>query len=116
MSGWNASDNAGHKQARKRWLKKWCETCHTTSRLQVHHRDRNPRNNEAYNCQTLCESCHRQTHLKAGDWGLGQVRPATCEICRAVFQPNRTRRAKICSKQECRAERGRRAAALRWGS
>ncbi len=39
-----------------------CEICAVTARLQVHHQDQNPLNNEASNLRTLCASCHRRCH------------------------------------------------------
>ncbi len=115
MNGLNASRNAGHRFARKHFLKLWCETCHATDALEVHHRDRNPRNNSRENCQTLCETCHTQLHTAAGDWGRPRPPPKTCAVCQTLFQPkSHAARAKLCGSAECAAETGRRTAARRW--
>lgn len=50
---------------RKRYLGlkgKSCETCETTEKLCLHHKNRNPANNDPSNTMTLCESCHTKWH------------------------------------------------------
>ena len=39
-----------------------CEICGMTNDLQVHHVDKNPRNNVPSNLRTLCRSCHARCH------------------------------------------------------
>lgn len=39
-----------------------CSRCGSTSRLQHHHRDRNPYNNETANIEILCLPCHKTEH------------------------------------------------------
>lgn len=42
-----------------------CEVCAgdgTTSRLEIHHKDENPRNNDPANLMTLCQRCHAAHH------------------------------------------------------
>ena len=51
-------------RARKH-IKKYCEACGSTTRLQVHHIDQHPENNQASNIQTLCKSCHDFWHTTA---------------------------------------------------
>ena len=114
MNGLNASANAGRKYAQRRLTAEACETCRSTEDLEVHHKDRNPQNNAPENAQTLCSPCHRKLHIAAGDWGKGRVKLATCEICRATFQPKRSRRTTLCGKPECLAEKGRLSAEKRW--
>lgn len=49
-----------------------CTTCGgdgSQHHLQVHHKDRNPHNNESDNLLTLCESCHRQLHVREDTLG-----------------------------------------------
>jgi 5-methylcytosine-specific restriction protein A len=43
-----------------------CERCEKTGRIVVavlvHHKDRNPRNNDPVNLESLCEKCHQEEH------------------------------------------------------
>ncbi|WP_050670485.1 HNH endonuclease [Luteipulveratus halotolerans] len=41
-----------------------CEACGSTTRLHVHHKDRNWRNDEPANLMTLCASCHLRLHWR----------------------------------------------------
>lgn len=50
-------------RARKNKLQ-CCELCSSQENLQVHHKDRNPKNNSLSNLQTLCASCHNKEHWK----------------------------------------------------
>ena len=47
-----------------------CEGCGTKERLQVHHVDLNPRNNQLENIQTLCVSCHASWHWQLRKSGV----------------------------------------------
>ena len=38
--------------------------CASTQRLELHHKDKNPRNNSLDNLQILCKSCHSTLHWK----------------------------------------------------
>ena len=40
-----------------------CEECWSTKKLQVHHIDKNPKNNEISNLQKLCLKCHMEKHI-----------------------------------------------------
>src|SRR5262245_41890922 len=46
-----------------------CDVCGSRSGLQRHHRDRNPLNNELSNLQILCQTCHKNDHMRDGTWG-----------------------------------------------
>lgn len=49
-----------------------CERCGhdgSESRLEVHHRDRDKRNQEPSNLVVLCHQCHMQDHAEAGETG-----------------------------------------------
>jgi 5-methylcytosine-specific restriction endonuclease McrA len=39
-----------------------CSECKTKENLQVHHKDRNRKNNSLSNLQILCSECHRKIH------------------------------------------------------
>ena len=55
-------------QWRARRLKlKNCQRCGSTKRLCLHHIDRNWKNNEPHNIETLCASCHMKEHIHAGE-------------------------------------------------
>ncbi len=54
------------------YLKESCELCGhdgSSSKLQVHHIDKNPHNNDWDNLQTLCEKCHRVEDAKLSTFG-----------------------------------------------
>lgn len=54
-----------------------CERCGyntTPAILQIHHRDRNRKNNEHSNLELLCPNCHETEHLQAGDGRYGGIR------------------------------------------
>lgn len=66
--------NAGHNKARRRKKRVCCERCGSGERLEVHHKDKNPSNNETSNLEVLCVPCHKKHHKSE--------RPAkTCRIC-----------------------------------
>lgn len=56
-----------------------CETCRSTNRLNLHHIDGNPANNDASNTMTLCAGCHTKWHWEHGK-KPHKTRP-TCKIC-----------------------------------
>ncbi len=66
------------KQATKTRSKS-CAHCGSGSRLQVHHRDGNPLNNEPSNLVTLCASCHMRLHWQ--DWKKTKYPQRHCLHC-----------------------------------
>ena len=42
--------------------KESCERCGASEKLQVHHIDEDPSNNNASNLETLCATCHNRHH------------------------------------------------------
>lgn len=46
-----------------------CERCGSTGRLDIHHKDRDKRNQERANLAVLCHRCHMQEHSNAGENG-----------------------------------------------
>lgn len=57
-----------------------CEECGATENLDIHHRDRNWRNNDPSNLGTLCHSCHMRLHHGAGDIVERKEKPP-CRVC-----------------------------------
>ena len=53
-----------------------CERCEVAGlvvpAVLVHHKDRNPKNNEPSNHESLCDACHDKEHAK-DRWGCGSI-------------------------------------------
>lgn len=70
---------AGLRSRAQKYRGQQCDSCGTTEKLNVHHRDLNPANNSAENLLTLCSSCHTRWH-----WEHGKTMPratTTCSVC-----------------------------------
>ena len=76
-----------------------CESCGGQKRLGIHHKDRNWRNNELSNLQTLCASCHTSLHHAAGDIIKKKEKPP-CMVC---GKPSY--RLELCSTHRTRARK-----------
>ena len=85
------SRSARNKMSRKIGLKPACEKCGTTQKLAIHHQDRNWRNNDPSNLQTLCGSCHTSLHHACGEISPAQPKPP-CMYC-----GKQSYRAGVCS-------------------
>ena len=46
-----------------------CEACGKKGRLDIHHKDRDKRNQRPENLAVLCHLCHMQEHARAGETG-----------------------------------------------
>lgn len=83
-------------RARKLFLKANCELCGTAEKLSIHHKDRNWRNNNPENIQTLCNSCHTSLHHASGEI-VPRATEQPCKFCgrptlhRSVCNTCRTR-------------------------
>ena len=76
-----------------------CEACGRTDKLSMHHKDRDWRNNDPLNLQTLCSSCHTQLHHAAGD--IAKKKPVrTCSVCMAPCD-----KGEWCGKHRQRARK-----------
>ena len=64
------TESGGYSEANKKFrgLKKECEFCKAKDNLEIHHIDKNPRNNDEENIKILCSSCHHAWHY---DGALG---------------------------------------------
>lgn len=49
-------------EARRLYKKDVCYNCGSCSSLEIHHLDKNPRNNSKENIRTLCSACHHAYH------------------------------------------------------
>lgn len=76
----------------RKFLKDKCNICGTSEKLSIHHRDRNWRNNDPSNLETLCTSCHTTLHHKAGDINPAKEKPI-CKYCKE----RKSRAAGICN-------------------
>lgn len=58
------TNSGGYSEANKKFggLKKECEFCKAKDNLEIHHIDKNPRNNDEENIKILCSSCHHAWH------------------------------------------------------
>jgi transcription elongation factor Elf1 len=102
----NVNSNTGRRRAQRLVDAINCEKCGSTEKLERHHKDGNPMNNEPNNLAVLCSPCHHKEHLR--------IAPATCVVCGQMFRPKRARRATLCGSLNCSKEHGKRSAALRW--
>lgn len=53
---------SGYLWRARRHLKNQCEMCCKKKKLQIHHEDRDWKNNDPKNLRTLCAPCHRKLH------------------------------------------------------
>lgn len=71
------SINGGYCEARRNFKKEECANCKSIKNLEIHHIDRNPKNNSENNITILCSKCH---HLQHRHWGLGIVKDKVISI------------------------------------
>lgn len=55
-----------HRLARN-YANQSCNICGSIKNLDVHHKDKNWKNNDQKNLETLCHSCHMKLHWQQGD-------------------------------------------------
>ncbi len=100
------SDSAGKERAQKEMAHiKKCQICGNIKKLQVHHRDRNKKNNKPENLMKICQRCHMKIHIKAGDWGKGKKKSkqVNCNICGKSFI-QRSRGNHLCNSIQCHSK------------
>jgi len=68
-------------QRARAFKKDRCENCGATSKLDMHHTDRNESNNDPANLKTLCHSCHTKRHIAEGDGPKRKYIRNHCKIC-----------------------------------
>lgn len=68
-------NEANHKFAAQ---KKHCENCNSETNLEIHHKDKNPKNNSESNIKILCSQCH---HLWHNPFAIGAFKDKVVEVC-----------------------------------
>ena len=60
----NISISGGYSEAHKKFLneKRTCEICGSDLNVEIHHKDKNPKNNSSENIKFLCSKCHHLWH------------------------------------------------------
>lgn len=64
----------------RRFRKDACESCGSTSRLNVHHMDEDRTNNSPENLRTFCVRCHTRWHWEHGKQAKRR-HSVTCTVC-----------------------------------
>lgn len=73
-------------RARKIKPKEACEDCGTTEKLHIHHKDRNPANNELSNLAVLCNSCHKRLHWREDrDYMVRRIRESVGDVTKRRY-------------------------------
>ncbi|NCC47173.1 MAG: HNH endonuclease [Bacteroidia bacterium] len=60
------SNKTSYHRLARTFLSQSCQNCGSMENLDVHHKDRNYKNNDPDNLQTLCHSCHMKYHWQQG--------------------------------------------------
>jgi predicted nucleic acid-binding Zn ribbon protein len=106
------------RQGAKRSLRKHiiqrdniCQRCGSNHNLQVHHMDKNPKNNNDANLILLCKLCHSKTHQERNEPEIAKLilanrtynhhLPVICKICGKSFIPKHS--DDICCSRSCAA-------------
>ncbi|BBC66974.1 hypothetical protein MMRN_38700 [Mycobacterium marinum] len=77
-------------RARKIKAKDRCEDCGTADKLHIHHKDRNPANNELANLAVLCSSCHKKLHWREDrDYIVGRIRESIGDVTKQRYDVGR---------------------------
>lgn len=103
---WNpepTSKHVGRSQARNLYTApSECERCGASRRLDRHHKDANPLNNERSNIAFLCRRCHQEVdgRLDAARTRLSALsvpqEPKSCGVCGRPYKPLRRGRCSPC--------------------
>lgn len=62
FKGDDATINAGHYRARKTVDERVCQICGSSQAIEIHHKDKNPLNNDPSNLAVVCQSHHKMFH------------------------------------------------------
>ena len=78
-------------RARQIKTKDRCEDCGTTEKLHIHHKDRNPANNDLSNLAVLCSSCHKALHWREDrDYIVGRIRESVGDVTKQRYDVGKT--------------------------
>ena len=105
MAAGQIKEDASRSALLKRYahLKKTaCEECGASESLQLHHEDRNWRNNKPSNLRTLCTGCHMRHHHAHGDITTKKPKPP----CKACGKPSYRASEALCNTCRTRKRRG----------
>ena len=61
-----------------------CEECGSSEFIEIHHKDKNRRNNSKENLAQLCSKCHQKKHI---NFYSGRTKQATCKHCNHNWIP-----------------------------
>jgi hypothetical protein len=70
---------------------KSCEICGISDQLQIHHKDKNRKNNDRKNLMVLCINCHSDEHKNMGD-----INAARIILCHKKYKDRKKTERKIC--------------------
>lgn len=70
--------SGAYQEANRMFAKERCENCGVEENLEIHHIDKNPRNNVPENAKVLCSKCHKLWH-KPGTIGVFRDKIASIE-------------------------------------
>jgi hypothetical protein len=105
----NPSDSAGRTRAQNlHALPENCERCARAVRLERHHLDANPANNERGNIQFLCRRCHMEVDGRLDKLRVMSPEPRAarrCSECGLYYKPLRGGLCHACDERRRRRER-----------
>lgn len=106
MAAGQTKEDASRSAIQKRYAhlkRNACEHCGSSESLQLHHRDRNWRNNQPSNLETLCASCHMRHHHSHGDITEKKPKPP-CAVC---GKPSYRASEQLCNTCQTKQRRGK---------
>jgi len=80
-----------------------CSHCKSKKKLEIHHKDRNRKNNRLSNLMVLCSKCHGKEHKKLNGWSLKFKK---CVLCGKTKYPHFGKGyCRLCYKKTFRKEK-----------
>jgi hypothetical protein len=78
-------------RARQIKQKDRCEDCGTTEKLHIHHKDKNPANNDLSNLAVLCSSCHKALHWREDrEYIVSRIRESVGDATKRRYDVGKT--------------------------
>lgn len=84
-----SNDRSSFHRLARTFVGQSCNICGDTKNLDVHHKDRNYKNNEISNLETLCHPCHMKLH-----WQQGGLRPRLSGL-KIGIETNQSKRSEM---------------------